>query len=30
VEKTVRLAGISDEHERIIENAGNAWFQQIP
>jgi len=30
VEKTVHLAGISDEHERIIENAGNAWFQQIP
>jgi hypothetical protein len=29
-EKTIRLAGIVDEHEPIIENAGNAWFQPLP
>jgi hypothetical protein len=28
-EKTIRLAGIVDEHEPIIANAGNAWFQPL-
>jgi hypothetical protein len=28
-EKTIRLAGIVDEHEPIIANAGNAWFQKV-
>jgi hypothetical protein len=28
-EKTIRLAGIVDEHEAIIANAGNAWFQPL-
>uniref|UniRef100_Q02BL7 Uncharacterized protein n=1 Tax=Solibacter usitatus (strain Ellin6076) TaxID=234267 RepID=Q02BL7_SOLUE len=26
-EKVIRLAGVVDEHELIIANAGNAWFQ---
>jgi hypothetical protein len=28
-EKTIRLAGVVDEHEVIIANAGNAWFQPL-
>jgi hypothetical protein len=28
-EKTIRLAGIVDEHEPIIANPGNAWFQPL-
>lgn len=28
-EKTIRLAGIVDEHEAIIANTGNAWFQPL-
>lgn len=28
-EKTIRLAGVVDEHEPIIANAGNAWFQPL-
>jgi Domain of unknown function (DUF3601) len=28
-DKTIRLAGIVDEHGAIIKNAGNAWFQPI-
>ncbi len=29
-EKTIRIASIVVEHEPIIENRGNAWFQPIP
>jgi hypothetical protein len=29
-EKTIRLASLVDEHEAIIANAGNAWFQPLP
>jgi hypothetical protein len=29
-EKTIRLASLLDEHEAIIANAGNAWFQPLP
>jgi hypothetical protein len=29
-EKTIRLAGIVDEHDLIVENANNAWFEPIP
>ena len=29
-ERTIRLAGIVDEHEPIVANANNAWFQPIP
>ena len=28
-EKTIRLADIVEEHQRIIANAGNAWFQPV-
>jgi hypothetical protein len=28
-EKTIRLAGIVDEHEPIIANVDNAWFQKL-
>lgn len=28
-EKTIRLAGIVDEHEPIIANTANAWFQPL-
>ena len=29
-EKTIRLAGIDDHQQVIIENRGNAWFQLVP
>jgi len=29
-EKTIRLAGIVEEHEAIIANTGNVWFQKVP
>jgi hypothetical protein len=28
-EKTIRLADVVDEHQPIIANAGNAWFQPV-
>ena len=28
-EKTIRLADIVEEHQAIIANAGNAWFQPL-